>query len=141
MNPYVELKTKHQKEIDNFPLGFAFNETQFVEMMSNWGLDVQDTDKIYSLGGGGYVRRSDSDALHKMLNRHMAEREEAIRENKDDYLYHMFNYELANHEYNYTGDVTDTLDALGLTTEEIDADERMHEAFTRAIQNQASLDW
>ena len=141
MNPYVELKTKHQKEIDNFPLGFAFSETQFNEMMENWGLSPSDTDKIYSIGGGGFVRKCDADAMHEMFERHAQEREVAIKENKDDYLYHMFNYELANHEYNYTGDISDTLDALGLTTEEIDADERMHEAFMRAIKYQENLDY
>lgn len=136
MNPYIELKNKHQKEINAFPLGFAFSPEQFDKMMANWGLTPEDTDKIYSIGGGGYIRKCDSDALHEMLDRHAKEREEAINENKDDYLYHMFNYELANHEYGYTYDVTDTLDALDLTMEEIEADERMLEAFKRAIKNQ-----
>ena len=31
----------------------------------------------------------------------------------------MFRYELSNHEYVYTRDLQDTLDALGLTIEEI----------------------
>ena len=136
MNSYTELKRKHQTEINNFPLGFAFNQSQFDAMMAKWNLTSEDTDKIYSIGGGGYVRKCDSDALHEMLDRHATERQVAMSENKDDYLYHMFNYELANHEYGYTYDVTDTLDALDLTMEEIEADERMHEAFKRAIANQ-----
>lgn len=141
MNPYLELKTKHQKEIDNFPFGFAFNETQFNEMMAKWNLSPDDTDKIYSIGVGGYVRKCDVDAMHEMLERHDKERQEAIKENKDDYLYHMFNYELANHEYTYTYDLTDTLDALGLTTEEIEANAVMLNALNRAIKHQESLDW
>jgi hypothetical protein len=105
-------------------------------MMANWGLTPEDTDKIYSIGGGGYIRKSDSKAMNEMFDRHEREVAAARAENKDDYLYHMFNYELANHEYGYTYDVTDTLDALGLTMEEIEADERMLEAFKRAIKNQ-----
>lgn len=138
MNPYVALKQKHQKEFNEFPLGFAFNETQFNEMMAKWNLTPDDIDKIYKLDDivGGFVRKCDYGALYEMVERHTREVEAARTENKDDYLYHMFNYELANHEYNYTGDISDTLDALGLTTEEIDADERMHEAFMRAIANQ-----
>ena len=136
MNAYVELTNRHQKEVNNFPLGFAFSTQQFDEMMAKWNLTPNDTDKIYSIGGGGYVRKCDADAMHEMFERHAQEREVAIRENKDDYLYHMFNYELANHEYGYTGDLEDTLDYLGLTMEEIKADERMLDALNRAIANQ-----
>lgn len=140
MNPYLELKNKHQKEVNEFPLGFAFNDKQFAEMMEKWGLTPEDTDKIYSIGVGGFVRKEDADAMHEMFERHAKEREEVIRENKDDYLYHMFNYELGNHEYTYTYDLTDTLDALGLTMEDINADERMVDALNRAIKHQESLD-
>ena len=137
MNAYTELKNKHQREVDDFPFGFAFSQQQFDEMMiERFGLTPEDTDKIYSIGGGGYIRKSDADAMHEMFERHTQEREVAIKENKDDYLYHMFNYELANHEYSYTGDWEDTLDALGLTIAEIYADEKMLDAWHRAIANQ-----
>lgn len=142
MNPYVELKNKHQKEINDFPFGFAFSQKQFDDMMINkFGLTPEDTDKIYSIGGGGFVRKCDSDAMHEMFERHAQERETAMAENKDDYLYHMFDYELANHEYNYTGEVSDALEALGLTSKDIDANEVMHDALMRAAKHQRSLDW
>lgn len=141
MNPYLELKRKHQKEVNEFPLGFAFNESQFNEMMAKWNLTPEDTDKIYSIGGGGYVRKCDAEAMHEMFDRHAKEREDAIRENKDDYLYHMFNYELANHEYSYTGDLTDTLEALGLTLDDVIADPRMDEALKRASKHQMEMDY
>lgn len=142
MNPYIELKERHQKEINDFPFGFAFSQKQFDNMMINkFGLTPDDTDKIYSIGGGGYIRKSDADAMQEMFDRHTKERETAIKENKDDYLYHMFNYELANHEYSYTGDVSDTLDAIGLTREEVNADERMRKALARAIKNQQAIEW
>lgn len=141
MNPYVTLRNKHQKEMNAFPLGFAFSDKQFAEMMAKWNLSPDDTDKIYSIGGGGFVRKCDADAMHEMVERHTKEREEAIRENKDDYLYHMFDYELANHEYSYTGDLTDTLDALDLTLEDIIADKRMDEALKRACKHQMEMDW
>ena len=123
MNKYTELKSKHQAEVDAFPFGFAFNQKQFDEMMTKWGLAPTDTDKIYKIGGGGYVRKSDADAMDEMFERHEAERKAAMQD--DEYLYQMFNYELANHEYGYTGDLEDTLDALGLTMDEINADPRM----------------
>lgn len=141
MNPYLALKQKHQKEINEFPLGAAFNEQQFNEMMAKWNLTPGDTDKIYRLGLGMFVRKCDSDALHEMFERHAKEIEAARTENKDDYLYHMFNYELGNHEYSYTGDLTDTLDALDLTLEDVNADPRMDEALKRACKHQMEIDW
>lgn len=142
MNPYLEMKHRHQSEINNFPFGFAFSETQFNEMMvERFGLTPEDTDKIYSIGNGGYIRKCDSDAMHEMFERHAQEREVAIRENKNDYLYHMFNYELANHEYSYTGDLTDTLEALDLTIEEVNANPQMDEALKRAAKHQMEMDF
>ena len=141
MNPYTALQNKHQKEINEFPFGWAFSESQFNDMMINkFGLTPEDTDKIYSIGGGGYIRKCDSDAMHEMIERHTQERETAMRENKDDYLYHMFDYELGNHEYTYTYELDDTLDALGLTMADINADMRMYDALMRAIRHQESLD-
>jgi hypothetical protein len=128
---YSELKAKHQAEVNAFSLGFAFSEKQFDEMMEKWGLTPDDTDKIYSIGGGGYVRKSDSAAMHEMFERHEAEHKAAMQD--DEYLFSMFNYELANHEYSYTQELDDTLDALGLTIDEINANPRMASALKRAI--------
>jgi hypothetical protein len=73
--------------------------------------------------------------MEKMFARHELERKMA-RKHGDDYLFEMFNYELANHEYCITGELDDTLDALGLTIEEINADPKMADALKRAIAAQ-----
>lgn len=131
MSKYTELKAKHQEEINAFPLGAAFSEKQFEEMMANWGLTTDDTDKICHIGMGSYVRKCDLAALHEIIDRHQAEHEAAMQD--DEYLFSMFNYELANHEYCVTYDVTDALDALGLTFEEVASDPRMASALKKAI--------
>ena len=131
---YRKLKLKHQAEVDAFPLGFAFSEKQFDKMMEDWGLSPEDTDKIYSIGGGGFVRKSDADALHELFERHQAEHEAAMQD--DEYLFTMFNYELANHEYSYTYELDDTLDALGLSINEVNDTPRMAEALKKAIAAQ-----
>lgn len=138
MGKYSELKAKHQKEVDAFPFGFAFNTKQFNEMMEKWGLTPDDTDKIYSIGGGGYIRKSDSEAMGKMFKRHALERKMA-RKYGDEYLFEMFAYELANHEYCITHDLTDTLEALDLTIEQINADPKMADALKRAIAAQEGM--
>ena len=134
MSKYTELKAKHQAEVNAFPLGFAFNQSQFDEMMKKWGLKPTDIREILSIGGGGYVRKDDAKAMHEMFERHEAERKAAMQD--DEYLFSMFNYELANHEHSYTYDLTDTLEALGLTMDEINANPRMLHMLERAIAAQ-----
>ena len=79
---YLELKQKQQKEVNEFPLGFAFSKEQFEEMMEKFGLDKNDTNKIYSIGAGGYVKKSDAEAMDKMFIRHAEERQKAIDDDK-----------------------------------------------------------
>lgn len=136
MNEYRKLKEKHQEEINKFPLGFAFSNEQFDKMMKNWGLTPEDTDKIYRLPGGGYVQKKDHKALHEMFDRHAKEREEAIKEDEtgEGFIFHMFLDELRNHEYGYTEDLEDTLDVLGYTMEEIEADKRLTKGLEKAIE-------
>lgn len=133
---YRQLKNRQQEEFNKFPLGFAFSNSQFKEMMEKWGLKETDTDKIYSIGLGGYVRKSDHAAFHEMLSRHSKEFKQAIAEDKtgEGFIYQMFLYELNNHEYGYTGDESDTLDALGYTVEEINSDERLLHGLKKAME-------
>lgn len=135
MNYYAALKSKHQKEIDAFPLGAAFNQKQFEEMMQKWGLTVNDTDKILRLGDTGcFIRKTDQQTLHEMIERHETEMKQAIADDKtgNGFIYDMFIYELANHEYCITYDLEETLDALNLTYEEIIADKRLSHGLNKA---------
>jgi hypothetical protein len=134
---YEELKDKQQAEVNAFPLGFAFSDKQFKEMMAAWGLTKDDTDKIYRLAStGGFYRKTDAPALREMFARHGKETEEAIAGDKTGggYVYQMFACELANHEYGYTGDLTDTLDALDLTFERVVKDTRLRRGLNKALK-------
>ena len=134
-NKYSELKAKHQQEVNDFPMFFAFSQAQFDEGMKKLGLKPTDTKKIYSLKGtGGFYRKSDSQALKDMFLRHSQERAAAIAadETGDGYIYDMFAYELANHEYGYTWDLEPALDALGLTMEDINEDPRLLHGLEKA---------
>jgi hypothetical protein len=142
MSSYTDLKNKHQKEIDSFPLGFAFNKEQFVEMMRKWGLTENDTDKIYSLGVGcSYIRKSDSQAFHDLIERHRKEREDAMNADLtgEGYIYEMFAYELANHEYSYTWDLEETLDSLNLTRDEVIKNDRLRAGLKKAVSKYHSV--
>ena len=135
-NLYRELKNRQQKEMNAFPLGACFSKEQFAGMMQKWGLSVNDTDNIYSIGYGCYIRKCDHAAFHEMLDRHERERKEAIAADKtgNGYIYQMFLAELADHEYCITLDLTDTLYALGLSVDEINADKRLLRGLEKAIK-------
>lgn len=121
MNKYEEIRNKHQKRVDSFPLGFAFSDKQFKEMMEKWGLSENDTDKIVSIEAGGFIRKTDIEEYNKMWKEIRKEHEELIKQDKtgEDYIKDMFVYELENHEYCITYELDDTLDALELTYNQV----------------------
>ena len=134
-NLYKELHDRHQAEINAFPFGFAFSQEQFDKMMvERFNLRPTDTDKIYSIGGGGYIRKEDHQAMCDMIERHAKEKKDAIAADLtgEGYIYDMFVYELANHEYMITMTSDDTLDALGLTWEDVKADSRLSHGLKKA---------
>lgn len=134
MNLYAAMTNRHQAEVNAFPLMFAFSQRQFDEGMIRWGLKPSDTDKILSIGGGGYVRKSDRDALHEMMNRHASEIQAAVDadETGEGFVRDMFLYELDNHEYSYTWDLEPALDALGLTVDEVVENTKLHHGLLEA---------
>lgn len=136
MNRYSELRNRQQEEINALPIMFAFSNKQFDEGMRKLGLEPTDTDKIYSIGGGGYIRKTDSDSLHEMINRHADEIQKEVDGDQtgEGFIYEMFLYELSNHEFGYTGDVEDTLDALDLTFEDIENSPNLKHGLKKAIR-------
>lgn len=121
MNKYEEIKNKHQKRVNEFPLGFAFSNEQFKDMMEKWGLKENDTDKILSIGAGGFIRKTDLTEYNKMWDEIRKENNDLIEQDKtgEGYIKDMFVYELENHEYGYTYELDDTLDALELSYDQV----------------------
>ena len=136
MTKYQELKAKHEKELEAFPFMWAFSNEQFNAGMKGLGLEPTDTDKIFSIGAGGYIRKTDAPAMKEMFARHKAELKAARAADKKakGFTFEMFLYELDNHEYCYTGDATETLEALGLSWKEVQADKRLSDALNKAIK-------
>lgn len=133
---YISLRSRHQQEVNEFPFFFAFNNERFAEGMREFGLDPTDTDQICSFPGtGGYYRRSDADRLNEMFDRHAKERQAAIDGDLtgDAYIYGMFHFELNNHEYTYTYDAEDTLDALGLSWDKVNSNPKLLNGLNKAM--------
>jgi hypothetical protein len=135
MNKYVELKKKQEEEFNNFPCFFAFNRDQLKKGMEKLNLTIKDTDKIYKGCGGMFYKKTDSQRLHDLFSKHATEMKESIKKD-DGYIFDMFDFELSNHEYCYTADITDTLAALGLTENEITKNQALSAGLKQAIKNQ-----
>lgn len=121
-NLYLTLKQKHSEDVNGFPMFFAFSDKQFNEALEKWGIPRKKaSEALTRIPGGGFVRKEDGPKLLNMLNRHEQEMKDAMNheETGKTFIYEMFRYELANHEYGYTRDVEPTLDALGLTWDEV----------------------
>lgn len=115
-NLYVELKNKQEKEFNSFPIKFAFSKEQEEKGLEELGL--ASADEAIGIGGGGFIRESDKQAFYDMLERLDKEHTQMLENPK--YVVDMFKYELANHEYGYTYDLEPTLEACGLTEEDIE---------------------
>lgn len=135
MNRYAELKQRQQEEFSAFPMQFAFSDKQFAEGMAALGLTPTDTDKVYAAPGGGFYRREDNQRLKAMMDRFYRELQEAIAgdDTGEGFIYEMFLYELNNHEFGYTMDTEETLDALGYTAEEVLGNPRLKRGIEKAV--------
>ena len=101
---YLDLKKKHEQELSDFPIAYAFNDEQLKEALVKLGADsVKECVSVF--GHGDMVRKGDSSKLIDMLTRHT---EEIKRKLQDDpeFAKEAFRYEMDNHEYaiNWDGD-------------------------------------
>lgn len=131
---YRELMERHQKAFEAFPAFYAFNKEQFAE--GKLKLGVLEDSELYRGYAGMFYRKKDADALRAMMRRFDEEKKEAFKDDK--FFYDAVYYELANHEYCITYDDEDTLDALGITMEELEADQRMGRIYCKARQDYMS---
>lgn len=142
MNQYKELKDRQQAAFNEYAkdhLFFAFSEKQFAEGMKKFGLKPTDENKIGSMGAGGFYLKEEKQALISLFREQREELEAAIEADQtgDGFIYDMFLYELQNHEYCITLDITDALNAVGLTAEQINASPALMNGLKRAV-NEAS---
>ena len=134
MNRYKQLRDQLQKQYDALPIKYAFSEMQFKNILKEFETEAGERVRLLHIGHGAYILAQDEKLIDEFLERSNRELSEAIKD--DEFLYDAFNYELANHEFCYTDDITDTLDALGLTWEQIKDDKRIMRILKKACENQ-----
>lgn len=123
METYTEMKERHQSEVNALPLAFAFSHDRYLERLAAWNITEEEAKAgaIVGIGNGGFIRASDRDLVISTFERIADEEAAAIAADQDGtgYIYQMFLYELNNHEYSYTGDIDDTLDALHISNKDL----------------------
>lgn len=128
---YTEQRDRHQKKINDFLSKyafFAFDLEQFHEGLDR--LQIRKDDAV-QFCPGGYMIRDRLPEYIKLAEGLKKERDLAAKE--PEFAFDMFRYELANHEYSYTGSAEDAIDALGYTFDEIREDPVLNEALNKAI--------
>ena len=130
MSKYSIFKRAKQQKVNEFPMMFAFSKEQLEEGKAKLG--VTDNKELLSIGAGGFIRKSDKNEFDNLFIQIDKELSENL--NDDEFLYDAFLYEIANHEYCYSCDLTDSLEVLGLTVEQVRADNRMNSILNKAIR-------
>jgi hypothetical protein len=67
VNSYLRLQQKIQKDINTFPMFFAFSNEQFDKGLKKLGVKKQD---LVTIPGGGFIRRADGDRFTAMVRSH-----------------------------------------------------------------------
>ena len=136
METYRAMKDRHQTEVNALPLAFAFSHDRYLARLAEWNITEEEAKAgaIIGIGNGGFIRSSDRDLVVDTFKRHREERQAAIEADQDGtgYIYEMFLYELANHEYGYTGDVSETLSALNFTADDINSNAALQNGLKKA---------
>lgn len=137
-NVYAEWREKQQKKMDDLFKGrvfFAFNDEQFMKGMSEIG--AASTSELFSMGAGGYYKKTDADKIRAFFNDSWAEQEDKMKRSLK-FDFDMFEYELANHEFCITYELDETLDGCGLTTEEIGKSRNIYLGLAMALLEYSS---
>lgn len=112
---YLDMKKRHEKEMDDFPIAYAFNDEQLAKALEKLGATKEECVTVF--GHGDIVRREDAKALVNMLKRHTDEIRDALK-NDVEFAEAAFLYEMDNHEYaiNWSAD-EDVLDCFSINWE------------------------
>ena len=113
LQEYLEMRERHLRDVNNFPIAFAFNEKQLNEALEK--LSVKSIDECCTVHNCGVIiRKRDFKAYKDMAINHEKELNEAMKD--PEFAKSAFRYEMDNHEYaiNWDGD-SDVLSCFGWT--------------------------
>ena len=115
---YLDLQEKQRKEIEEFPIAYAFNDEQLQKALKKLGAKSKD-ECVTIFGHGDIVKRENAKAFVDMLKRHTKDVQQKIKSDLE-FAEAAFLYEMDNHEYaiNWDGD-DDVLRCFGMDYEDL----------------------
>ena len=137
MNLYEIQKEAQQARYSEFLRNyafFAFNEEQLKAGLRKFNIQPGQKGVLTVLPGGGYVLSEHFEEFMDMIHTAQAERDAALAdpENGTKFALDMFVYELSAHEFTYTGDESEALEALNITPEDLSKNEMLRAALEAA---------
>ncbi len=115
---YLDLQNRHRKEIEEFPIAYAFNDEQLKEALKKLG--VESTEECVTVfGHGDIVKKENAKPFIDMLKRHTKETQNKLKADPE-FAEAAFLYEMDNHEYaiNWSGD-EDVLSCFGMDEKDL----------------------
>lgn len=137
MNLYEIQKEAQQARYSEFLRNyafFAFNEEQLKAGLRKFDIQPGAKGVLTVLPGGGYILSERVDEFLELVHAAQAERDAALAdpENGIKFALDMFLYELSAHEFTYTGDESEALEALNITPEDLSKNEVLRAALESA---------
>lgn len=113
---YLDMMKKHEKELTEFPIAYAFSDKQLEEALEKLGAKKEEC--VTVAGHGDIMKKTDIPAFFDMMKRHKEELLEALKD--PDFAEAAFLYEMDNHEYaiNWSGD-EDVLACFNLSWKQV----------------------
>lgn len=126
---YLDLKEKHQQEINDFPIAYAFNDQQLKVALKKLGATKEECVTIF--GHGDIVKKENAPKFIELLKRQTEDVKAALIADKE-FAEAAFLYEMDNHEYaiNWDGD-DDVLRCFGLDYDDL-VELNLSDAYRRA---------
>lgn len=105
---YLDLQKRQQKELEDFPIAYAFNEKQLEEALKKLGAKKEECVTLFN--HGDVLKKTDVPAFKTMLKRHTKELQEAMK--NEDFAEAAFLYEMDNHP---SGDCSPSREDVNIT--------------------------
>ena len=87
-NKYKIMKERHQKEVNELPYMFAFDNEQFKRGLEKLGLNENEMDKLIYLGDNIYLKRTDLQKDERFTVRFSSDVPVIIKACKEPIYYH-----------------------------------------------------
>lgn len=127
-NSYAEMLEFNRQEVEAFPLFYAFTDEALEEGMQRLGVDS--FEEICKVGWATFVRKSDFNTYAEMIEQQQARKEEALKDPL--FLKNALIYELFNHEYAYTLEPDEAVEALGFQMRDVENNQRFMKILKQA---------